>query len=125
MKCSVCGATGVRLWRTTHTLACNVDLFCVACALDREKERIGGGYTTIRSLASHLDSGSLGYLVAARPTEDGSFWGHSSGPQSSVAAWCALPFGPHKSEVVRTVDVARLLDSDVDPEAAWTKGNIP
>ena len=94
MKCSVCGLSGVRLWRNAHVFADSVELFCVACALDREysRENLPEVFPMPRGLAAHLDSGSLGYLVAARPTEDGSFWGHASGDEASVAAWVALPF---------------------------------
>ena len=98
MRCSRCGTEGVRLWRTTPVFASQVELFCVACGLDREKEHLGGDDFG-RSLKKHLDCGSLGYLVAARPTEDGSFWGHTSGPESSVTAWCALPFSAITAKV--------------------------
>lgn len=85
-RCSACGASGVRLWRTAHVFADAVELFCLSCGLDREKGRLDD---MPLGLARHLDSGRLGYLVGARLDEDGSFWGHTSGP---VDEWLALPF---------------------------------
>lgn len=94
-SCGKCGMSGVRLWRETHVMLSGVELRCVACALDQEKAagHLPEGYPLPRGLMEQLDSGCLGYLVAARPTPDGTFWGHTSGDQSTVDAWCALPFG--------------------------------
>lgn len=94
--CGKCGAEGVRLWRDAHVFLAQVELRCLSCGLDQERERghLPEKYPIPRGLMEHIDSGHLGYLVAARPTEDGSFWGHTSGDQSTVDAWCALPFSP-------------------------------
>ena len=85
-RCSVCGVSGVRLWRESHVTADRVALKCLACGLDHEKARLS---KQTRPLGEHLDSGTLGYLVGARMDTDGSFWGFTSGP---VDEWLALPF---------------------------------
>lgn len=66
----------------------NVELRCFRCAIVTEFHRLSN---EPRAFREHLDSGTLGYLVAARPTDDGTFWSHASGPPESVAAWVALP----------------------------------
>ena len=91
-ECSRCKVSGVRLWRDTQMLASLVTLYCLPCGLDHERGNMKNS-APARDLAGHLDSGCLGYLVAARPVDD-SFWGHCSGPEESVMAWRALPFSP-------------------------------
>lgn len=78
-RCKECGAAGVKLWRQYHCSTAAIRLLCTAHALaDQKLDRIGEGGV------------SIGWLVPARPV-DGSFWGQTSGPQSSVDWWNALP----------------------------------
>ena len=79
--CSECGATGVRLYRQYQTYASNISLKCRSCAIkENSKEPI-------------IDNEhSIGWLVAAVPTEDGeTYWGFSSVPQIGVEWWNNLP----------------------------------
>ena len=81
--CKECGAAGVRLYREYQTLASNITLRCTACSLKEQKMREPDGRHTI------------GWLVAAVPTEDGkTFWGYTSVPQTGVEWWDALPVKP-------------------------------
>lgn len=95
--CGTCGAEGVRLWRESHLTLDNISLRCLGCALDHEKAagHLAEEHSRPYGLMKHLDSGCLGYLVAARPTGD-TFWGHTSGDQATVDAWCALPFAARR-----------------------------
>lgn len=75
--CHDCGATGVKLWRPSHTFVENVELRCRECSLDREGKQ------------GHGDA--IGGLVPAVPTEDGeTFWGYSSVPLAGVVWWYRL-----------------------------------
>lgn len=76
--CSVCGTTGVKLWRPYQS--CAVHLFCGACA---EKDQ---GKTIDLSVSDQCR-----WLVPAVPTLDGSWWGYTSVPAEGCAWWKALP----------------------------------
>lgn len=81
-RCAECGVSGVRLWRQYQTFASKIRLLCTAHALaDQNLDQIDRGGV------------SIGWLVPARPV-DGTFWGQTSGPQSSVDWWDALPETP-------------------------------
>lgn len=81
-SCGKCGVSGVRLYRRYQTVLDYQDLFCTACALvDQHRDRPDNEY-------GH----SIGWLVAAVPTEDGyTYWGYTSVPQPGVEWWDALP----------------------------------
>lgn len=83
--CSDCGVSSVRLWRDYNTFLEHLKLRCCWCAMRHE------GVTNYDPASR---SGTIGSLVAARPTEDGTFWGQCAGPQESVDAWFALPLRP-------------------------------
>ena len=82
--CSKCNLTGHRLWRESHTMLCNIELLCAACAEEQEIENIA------RYAHFHEDgSTTIGNLVPARATPEGdNFWGHTSG---DVMWWIRLP----------------------------------
>jgi len=81
-KCEACGATGVRLYRRYQTWLQGQMLRCRRCALKSQNQPVPDGE------AEH----SIGWLVAAVPTEDGStYWGYTSVPQAGVEWWNQLP----------------------------------
>lgn len=90
-RCSVCDASGVKLWRLYQTFYEHQKLFCAACAL--VDQRVDGevdaeGYRE----SEHGKIDQIGWLVPAVPTEDGStFWGYTSVPEDGVAWWRQLP----------------------------------
>lgn len=78
--CKSCGASGVALFRQYQCLADYVELVCVECALSNQNMKAPDG--------KH----SIGWLVAAVPTEDGStFCGYTSVPDAGVEWWDRLP----------------------------------
>ena len=83
--CADCGAQFVRLYRDYQTFLDHQRLRCTACALkDQEKER-----------PSDERAHSIGWLVAAVPTQKGdTFWGYTSVPDAGVAWWDRLPVRP-------------------------------
>jgi hypothetical protein len=80
--CSVCHATGVKLWRDSHTFLDSQTLACRSCA-----EREAGK-------PARDGSDQIGSRVPAVPTADGAtFWGYSSVPEAACRWWRALPGG--------------------------------
>lgn len=86
-KCSKCGREGHKLWRQVHTFADQIRLLCRVCGTEDQLKQID---SYERSSLIHSRTSCLGDLVPARPV-DGTFWGHTSGPQESVDWWRALP----------------------------------
>lgn len=89
--CKDCGAKGVRLYREYNTFLEYQHLSCRACARQRFPE-----YCTPEKDAQRLlhspEEHSIGGVVAAVPTEDGStYWGFTSVPQPGVEWWNNLP----------------------------------
>lgn len=84
-KCSKCGASGCRLWRQYQTFLEHIELLCFDDALkDQSKNE-----------ADLLEPyHAIGWLVAAIPTDDGTFWGYTSVPQDKVDWWNTLPLRP-------------------------------
>ena len=77
-----CGASGVRLYRRYQTMLDNQRLLCRACALKDQKK------TDPDLVSEH----SIGWLVAAVPTEEGdTYWGYTSVPEAGVKWWDNLP----------------------------------
>ena len=86
-QCNECGATGVRLYREYQTFLNHQRLRCRECACKNQKRKPDGP-------AEH----TIGWLVAAVPTEDGeTYWGFTSVPQEGCEWWNRLP--RHNSEV--------------------------
>lgn len=94
-KCSECGASGCKLWRESHVFANEVALMCAPCAAGAEFEDISeidqnGSIPWLHRQRTD----QIGSMVPAVPTDDGSFWGYTSVPESGVAWWRALPSLP-------------------------------
>ena len=77
-----CGKSGVRLYREYQTFLNHITLLCRSCSLiEQNKEQPD----------QQLES-SIGWRVAAVPTEDGeTFWGYSSIPDNGCRWWYRLP----------------------------------
>lgn len=80
--CADCGTESVRLYREYQTFLESQRLRCRCCAMKNQKKD-----------APDLPSEhTIGWLVAAVPTEDGStYWGFSSVPDAGVEWWNKLP----------------------------------
>lgn len=79
--CETCGAHGVRLYREYQTFYDHTSLTCTGCTEKAEGKTVD---------TKHPDS--IGWRVAAVPTEDGTtFWGYTSVPQAGVEWWRRLP----------------------------------
>lgn len=85
-RCQQCGGKRCRLYRDYNTLARYTRILCTTCA------------ETAGSEPRKVDPNrpdSIGWMVAAVPTEDGStFWGFTSVPQPGVTWWRRLPVQP-------------------------------
>lgn len=89
-KCGVCGAKGVKLWRDYQTFLDNQTLRCTDCALKYRDEGKGGDPEN-KGKPWDGESTSIGWCVAAVPTEDGkTYWGYSSVPSRGVCWWWRL-----------------------------------
>lgn len=81
-RCGDCDADGVRLYRRYQTMLGGKELRCRACALKEQR----------RDNPEHESEHTIGWLVAAVPTEDGStYWGYTSVPDAGVDWWNRLP----------------------------------
>jgi hypothetical protein len=92
-KCTVCGATGVKLWRQYQTFLEHINLLCGPCALNDQKLF---GDTIIDTEGKILTNygirtDSIGWLVPAIPDDTGTFWGYLSVPSHLVDWWRRLP----------------------------------
>lgn len=86
-RCKSCGAFGVRLWRDSHVMLDQVDLFCAVCAEANQAFKIKE-YKE-RGMGNDPMDCAIGNLLPARPTPEGdNLWGHSSG---DTAWWYKLP----------------------------------
>jgi hypothetical protein len=84
--CDDCDKSGVRLYREYQTFLEYQYLRCRCCALKDQS----------RTAEEEFESGdsehSIGWLVAAVPTEDGkTYWGYTSVPEDGVRWWNSLP----------------------------------
>lgn len=80
-KCGDCGTTGVRLYREYQTFLNHQHLRCRKCACKKQGCE-----------PDNASEHSIGWLVAAVPTEDGeTYWGYTSVPQDGVEWWNRLP----------------------------------
>lgn len=80
-KCGTCEAKRVKLWREYQTFLDHQSLYCLYCATKEkgeEKPSVDRPY-------------EIGWLVAAIPTDDDSFWGYTSVPSYGMRWWDALP----------------------------------
>lgn len=84
--CGGCMAKGVRLYREYNTFLDYQRLLCRECAMKDQKK------TEAEFDRMNPYEHSIGWLVAAVPTEDGSgFWGYTSVPQAGCDWWDNLP----------------------------------
>jgi hypothetical protein len=80
--CGECGVSGVHLYRDYQTFLDHLTLRCQACALKHQK----------RDAPDSPSEHSIGWLVAAVPTEEGdTYWGFTSVPDAGVRWWDNLP----------------------------------
>jgi len=94
-ECQDCGAFSVRLYREYNTFMEGQHLRCRACAMKNQSKSNREFDDTFNS-KEH----SIGWLVAAVPTEDGeSFWGFTSVPDDGVEWWDNLPKELIKTEI--------------------------
>jgi hypothetical protein len=95
-NCQDCGVFGVRLYREYNTFMEHQHLRCRACAVKKQSKNDRKSDDLFSSEKEH----SIGWLVAAVPTEDGeSFWGFTSVPDDGVKWWDNLPKELIKTEV--------------------------
>lgn len=102
-KCTVCGKTGVKLWREYQSFQFN--LHCGQCALARAKRnetfsdlRYRGPISPEGTVYCYTDDGnindqtdSIGWMVPAVMDEDGNAWGYTSSPHNVILDWRKLP----------------------------------
>jgi hypothetical protein len=92
--CSVCGASGVKLWRS-YSCSC-VELKCCDCAAKDQHKNISSiGQDGRYEDSSGLVSDSIGWYVPAVPSIEGdSYWGYTSVPAGDLFWWKSLPLRP-------------------------------
>lgn len=100
-KCSVCSATGCKMWRVAHD---NVP-FCVDCGITREKKartlqsefRRDDVDAEGRTYTDGRRTDALGYLIPYVPcaTNSAETWGYTSVPNEGVRWWRCLPTWPN------------------------------
>lgn len=78
MKCTGCGASGVRMWRIYQTVAIAADPRCRACSEAEQNCKL------------EPPGDQIGWRIPAVPVDD-TYWGYTSVPQAAVLAWKALP----------------------------------
>lgn len=102
--CSKCGMAGVKLWRHYQTCLDYQSLFCAFCAeADQGK--------TYREYGRSIGD-SIGWLVPAVPTEDGTtFWGYTSIPSAGCFWWFSLLSRPNMGAVLRALEESVKLQS--------------
>lgn len=86
--CSVCGASGVKLWRQYQTFLNKISLFCKGCAEADQKEEI----ERYAHLPGRESTDQIGGLVPAITTVEGdTFWGYTAVPMCRIKWWYDLP----------------------------------
>jgi hypothetical protein len=95
--CSVCGATGCKLWRQYQTFLDHIQLMCATCASKNQDEYVAdiddnGRRSSKHSCSADGRTDTIGWLVPAIPDEEEeSYWGYTSVPMEGVAWWRQLP----------------------------------
>lgn len=88
-KCSNCGKSGVKLWRTFW----GFNETCFQCTCEREK--IKPDAIEINKDGTHLTDSILtdqvGWSVPAVPSDSGIFYPYSSVPEDKIKWWQELP----------------------------------
>lgn len=88
-KCSLCGKTGVKLWRPYQTMC--PDLFCAECAAKDQGKDISTMDAKGLRHDGRVPTDTIGWLVPAVPDEEGTgYWGYTSVPAEGVEWWQAL-----------------------------------
>lgn len=89
-KCSGCGASDVKLWRQYNTCADSIELLCVTCACDNQKE-VDHVDERGKQHGEHGPHDSIGWLVPAIPCKgEPTYWGYTSVPELGVQWWRRL-----------------------------------
>lgn len=115
--CSVCGASGVKLWRS-YSCSC-VELKCCDCAAKDQHENI----SSIKQDGRHEDSlgcitDSIGWYVPAVPTIEGdNYWGYTSVPAGEIFWWKSLPLRPENLSLYK-IQVHYIVMMDDDSESS-------
>jgi hypothetical protein len=90
--CSICGASGVKLWRDYESFSTR--LRCAHCAGEDQKRDVSAMTVDgrISGLRGQLTD-TIGWCVPAIPVPGDSvgFWGYTSVPQAGVEWWRQLP----------------------------------
>jgi len=93
--CSVCGATGCKLWRQYQTFL--IQLMRATCAGKNQDESVvdiddNGRRACKYTSAADRRTDTIGWLVPAIPDEEEeSYWGYTSTPMEGVTWWRQLP----------------------------------
>jgi len=94
-KCDDCGATGVKLWRKSHTFADYTQLLCAKCTGKLQKEDISTldeDGMIISSIKGIGKTDNIGWYVPAIPVPgDDTYWGYTSVPPDGATWWRKLP----------------------------------
>lgn len=79
--CNCCGRRRVKLFRQYMVFADRPHLYCLDCALQQQ------------SMLSKDSKRTIGWLVAAVPTETGTaYWSYSAVPDAGIIWWDNLPY---------------------------------
>lgn len=119
--CTLCGMSGVKLWREYSTFLNHQCLYCLECACkDEERDDVrpsedGRSLVQLQRFG-HKDveftCDQIGGLVPAVPTEEGdTFWGYTSAPPPGCAWWWRLPYV--KKNEISDEELLRLAMEDV------------
>ena len=95
-RCDKCDACDCKLWRYYQAFLNEQELFCLECALKKQKKKIKvltpDGKMEFEDDKFPYLSDQIGWLIPAVPTEENdTFWGYTSVPQSLVIWWKELP----------------------------------
>ncbi len=96
-RCTQCGKTHVKLWRTYCCIAIATDLLCPECLREKFKTpnfkpvlflNEQGNYCWKKNEQETFHTDQIGTYVPAVPTEENdTFWGYTSVPQEGVEWW--------------------------------------
>ena len=109
-SCGECGCIDCKLWRQSHTFACEVRLFCWRC-LEAKGYAIEYGQPHGSDQVYDRDIGPDNWVPAV-PDLDGSWWGYTSVPNWWCAWWAALP--NHKDDCTWCGGSGKVADREYE-----------